>query len=280
MKVKIVADSGCEISKQLIENEDCGYDKVPLSLHLEDRVYVDDESLDVDEFLQHMEASPTHVKSASPSPQNFLDKFMVGESVFAVTLSAKISATYQSAMMAKRMYLEEYGKKFIHIFDSLSASIGEGLVALKIVECTKKELSNMEIVEHVNKFIKSMRTYFLIDKFDTLVKSGRINPYVAKLASMLNIKPICGADENGNITMFDKARGYNKAVKRLIEMIKENIPDPENRILGISHVRCYEKAIGFRDELLKVIKVKDVIIEEASGLISTYASRGGFVVAL
>jgi DegV family protein with EDD domain len=178
------------------------------------------------------------------------------------------------------MYMEEYGKKFIHVFDSLSASIGEGLIALKVSDMAKIGLSNLEIVENINQFIKSMGTYFLLDKFDSLVKTGRINPYVAKIAAMLNIKPVCGADGSGNIKLFDKARGYNKAVKRLIEIIKENTPDLESRVVGISHVKCYEKALAFKNELTKALRVKDVFITEASGLIAIYGNRGGFVVSL
>jgi len=280
LKIKIISDSGCDIKADKISDEACSFEKVPLNLHFEDRVYVDDEHLDMDEFISHMEASPTTVKSASPSPESFLEKFVGPENVFVVTLSSKISATYQSALSAKKMYLEQYSKKFIHVFDSLSASIGEGLVALKIAECARSGLSNIEIVEHVNKFISGMKTYFLIDKFDTLVKSGRINPYIAKVASMLNIKPICGADEHGEIKMYDKARGYNKAVKRLIELIKESAPNLEGRVVGIAHTRCYEKAVAFKEELLKTLRVKAVFIEESSGLIASYANRGGFVVAL
>ena len=277
--VKIIVDSGCDIDKSLIVDEGCAFESVPLNLQFEDRVYVDDEYLDVNEFLEHMEASPTCVKSASPAPKLFMDKFFGEESVFVVTLSSKISGTYNSAMTAKRMYLEEYGRKFIHVFDSLSASVGEALVAMKIAEFAKNGLPNLEIVEHVNHYIKNMRTYFLLDRFDTLVKSGRISPYVAKLASMLNIKPICGSD-GGEIKMFEKARGYNKAVKRLIEMIRENTPDLHEKVLAISHTKCLEKALAFKDELLKAINIKDVIVTESNGLIASYANRGGFVVAV
>lgn len=278
--VKIVVDSGCDIRKELIEQEGCAFDSVPLNLHFEDRVYVDDENLDVGEFLNYMEASPTCVKSASPSPGLFMDKYKDGESVFVVTLSSKLSGTYQNAMMAKRMYMEECGKKFIHVFDSLSASIGEGLIAMKIAEFAKKGFSNLEIVDSVNQFITGMHTYFLLDRFDSLVKTGRIHPYVAKLASMLNIKPICGDDNNGEIKMIEKARGHNKAVKRLVEIIKENTPDLENKIVGISHTKCLERAIAFKEELMSSIRVKDVVIMEATGLIASYANRGGFVVAV
>lgn len=276
--VNIVVDSGCDVQRDLVEGEGCVLTCVPLHLHFDDRVYVDDESLDVEAFLQHMESSPVGVKSAAPSPQSFMDKFKAEGSVFVVTLSSKLSGTYDAAVLARRMYLEEYGKKFIHVFDSLTASIGEGMVALKISELAKKGLSNLEIVHHVNSFMKNMRTYFILDKFDNLVKTGRINPAIAKIASLLNIKPVC-AEKNGMITMLDKARGYNKAVKRIIELIRENMPDPDNGVIGISHVRCKEKAQSFKDELLKALRVKTVFITEASGLIATYANRGGVIVS-
>lgn len=278
--VKIVVDSGSDLQRGIIEKDGCLFDCVPLNLQLEDRVYVDDENLNLDEFIERMELSPAGVKSASPSPALFMDKFHDGDSVFVVTLSSKLSGTYNSALTAKRMYLDECGKKFIHVFDSLSASIGEGLVAMKIAEFAKNGLNNVEIVNNVNDFIKNMRTYFLLDKFDSLVKTGRINPYIAKVASLLNIKAICGDNTAGEIRMVDKARGHNKAVKRLVQIIKESTPDLENRIVGISYVKCYERAVAFKEELLSVMKVKDVVIMEARGLVATYANRGGFVVAV
>jgi DegV family protein with EDD domain len=240
---------------------------------------VDDAQRDVSQFVEDMEASPTVVKTASPSPELFMESYKDGDSVFVVTLSSKLSGTYQNAILAKKLYLDEYGKKFIHVFDSLIASVGEGLIAQKILECAKRGLSNLEIVDHIGHFIQNMRTYFILEKFDSLVKSGRMNPYIAKVASVLNIKPICGS-ENGEIKMYEKTRGYNKAIKRLVEMIKENTPDLENRILGISHVKCIEKALAFKDEVLKNLRVKDVFIVEASGLVASYANKGGVVIAV
>ncbi len=277
--VNVIVDSGCDINADLVEGENCALEYIPLSLQLEDRVYIDDDTLDIDEFIENMSRVPTGVKTAAPSPLLFIEKFKRDGSVFVVTLSSKLSGTYQSAMTAKKMYLEEYGKKFIHIFDSLSASIGEGLIALKISEFAKKGLSNLEIVESVNHFMKNMRTYFILDRFDNLVKTGRINPAIAKIASLLNIKPIC-TEKNGEIAMMDKARGYNKAVRRMIEIIRENTPNLENAIVGISHVKCYEKAVALKDDILRAIRVKDVFITEARGIVTTYANKGGVVVSV
>ena len=279
MQNNLVIDSGCDIGAKTVEDELVNLHRVPLNLQIGDAVYVDDENLCLDGYLDAMEKSTEAVKTSAPSPSLFLEKFKLGECVFVVTLSSKLSATYQSAMTAKDMYLEEYGKKFIHIFDSLSASIGEGMVAFKVAELAKAGAAATEIVEGVNNFIKDMNTYFILDKFDNLVKTGRIKPYIAKIASFLNIKPICGS-ENGEIKMVDRARGTAKAIAKLVKIIKENTPDIENRVIGITHVKAYEKAIQLKEEILKHLKPRDIILEECGGITTTYANRGGVIVAL
>ena len=278
IKNSLIVDSGCDISTDVIEHESCSLSYVPLNLQLDDMVYLDDENLDIEDYLVAMERS-AGVKTSAPSPNLFFERFKVGESVFVVTLSSKLSATYQSAITAKNMYMEEYGKKFVHVFDSLSASVGQGIIAMKISELMKNGTSNLEIVDQVDHFIKEMRTFFILDKYDNLVKTGRIKPYIALLASFLNIKPICTADE-GEIKMADKARGYTKAMTRLVEMIKETTHDLEDRVVAISHCKCYEKAVALKDEVLKQLNVKDVLIQECRGVVATYANRGGVVVAL
>ena len=275
----LVLDSGCDMGTKTVESELCQVHRVPLNLQIDDSVFIDDENLDLDDYMTAMEASDKAVKTSAPSPNLFLEKFKLGESVFVVTLSSKLSATYQSALTAKDMYIEECGKKFIHIFDSLSASIGEGMVAFKVAELARAGTAAAEIVEGVNNFIKGMNTYFILDKFDNLVKTGRVKPYIARIATLLNVKPVCCA-ENGEIKMVDRARGTTKAIAKLVQIIKKNTPDIENRVVGITHVKAYEKAIQLRDEILAHLKPKDIIIEECGGITTTYANRGGVVVAL
>lgn len=275
----IVVDSGCDVSKAVIESENVTLTHVPLNMQVEDTVFVDDDNIDLDKYMAAMEASKIAVKTSAPSPSLFFEQYKKGDSVFVVTLSSKLSATYQSAISAKDMYIEECGKKFIHVFDSLAAAIGEGVIAMKIAELAKLGTSASDIVEQVNAYIKDMNTYFILDKFDNLVKTGRVKPYIAKVATLLSVKPICCA-ENGEIKMLDKARGYTKAVKKLVQFIKENTPDIESRVIGITHVKAYEKALELKEELLATIKAKDIIIQECRGITTTYANRGGVLVAL
>ncbi|MCL1863672.1 MAG: DegV family protein [Defluviitaleaceae bacterium] len=275
----LVVDSGCDVSKELIEGDNITLTHIPLNMQVEDKVFVDSDDVNLDEYMSAMEASKIAVKTSAPSPSLFFEQYKKGDDVFVITLSSKLSATYQSAMSAKDMYVEECGKKFIHVFDSMTAAIGEGVIAMKIAELAKLGAGATEIVEQVNAYIRDMNTYFILDKFDNLVKTGRVKPYIAKAASFLNVKPICG-EENGEIKMIDKARGYTKAVKKLVQIIKENTPDIENRVIGITHVKAYEKALELKEELLSHLKAKDIIIQECRGITTTYANRGGVVVAL
>ncbi|MCL1816440.1 MAG: DegV family protein [Clostridiales bacterium] len=273
---RIVVDSGCDFTEDMKNGSIPNLDLIPLHLQAGEKDFIDDLDLDVSEYLDYMETCSAGAKTAAPSPELFLNSYKKEGDIFAVTVSSKISSTFNSAILAKQIYLEEIGEKFIHVIDSLSAGIAETLIVMKLNECIKKNLPNVEIIATINKFIEEMRTLFILEKFDNLIKSGRINPYVAKLASILSIKVICG-DNKGEIVMVDKALGYKKSIMRLIDIIKKHNVDFENRILGITHVKCLERAMEYKNEILKKINFKDVVICEARGIIATYAHKGGLV---
>lgn len=270
---KIIVDSGCDLTPDMKKD----IVSVPLNIEIDNHKYVDDKTIDTEKLLEAMENSPNACKTSAPSPELYLDAYKGEDDVFAVTISSKLSGSYNSAVVAKQMYLDELGQKFIHVFDSLSASVGETLIALKIKEFAKLDFSYDDIIKSVNDFIKNMNTFFILDKFDNLVKNGRMNPYIAKLASIFSIRPICFADD-GKIAMLDKARGYDKAVQKLIDIIANKINDSENRVLGITHVKCLEKALAFKEKILQHMNFKDVVITEATGLCTAYANRNGIIV--
>lgn len=276
--MKIVLDSGCDLTDEMKQKRGELFEVVPLSLQVDDVQFIDDDKLDMPNYMTEMEKSKIAVKTAAPSPELFLEKFKAEGSIFAVTLSSHLSASYANAMLAKQMYLEEFSAKFIHVFDSLSAACGQALIAQKISEYITCNLQEMEIEKKVSSFVANMKTYFILERYENIVKNGRMNPYVAKLAGFIGIRPICAAVE-GKMEVVDKAVGSKKAFTKLIDAIAKQKLDFENRTLAISHVTCLEKAIAFRDEILEKIKFKDVIILETSGLCSTYAERGGIIIA-
>ncbi len=277
MNMRIVADSCCDINSEI--QEQTQVQLVPLTIQIEDEVYRDDSSLDVDRLIKKMRQSQQAPKTACPSPQEFVDSYKGEGSVFVVTLSSGLSGTYKSAMLAKEIFLEEVGNKFIHVFDSLSASVGQTLVSLKISELIQKGLKESEIVDRANAYIEDMKTFFTLESLDNLVKGGRVSPLVAKISSILSVKPIMGATENGEIRVHEKVMGVKKAFRRFVEVIGEQGTNLEDKILGIAHCNCLEKALIFKDEVLKRYNFKDIIIVKTAGISSVYANEGGLIIA-
>ena len=123
-----------------------------------------------------------------------------------------------------------------------------------------------------------MTTMFVIEDLGPLKKNGRLTGLAAVLATALNIKPIMGAD-HGVIIKLDQARGINKALKKMIEKAAEAVEDPENRVLGISHCNCRERAEFVREEILKRIPFKEVYLADTAGVGTLYAGDGGIVIS-
>lgn len=272
----IIADSSCDLTDEL--KEMMQVKTVPLTIRIDDHIYTDNENLDLLNMLKKMKASKQAPKTSSPSPDDFKKEFVSNICNFVVTLSSKLSGTYSSAQTASHIEQEEGSNKRIHIFDSLSASVGETLVAIKIFNAVKTGLSESEVIKSVSSYIKEMKTYFLLESLDNLVKAGRINKAIGKIASTLNIKPIMAGNE-GAIKLIEKTRGSKQGLRKLIRLIGDSGVRLEERILGISHCQCPEKAEHIKSEVEKLYNFKDIIIVPTKGLSSVYANEGGVVIA-
>lgn len=274
--MKIIVDSCCDLNEELLEK--LSVDTVPLTIQIGESLYKDDASLNMDNFIKIMKGTKERISTACPSPNDFIEKYKGEESVFVVTLSAALSGTYRSACIAKDMYMEEISKKFIHVFDSLSASIGETLIAMKINELIKKGYEENGIVKTVNEYINGMKTFFVLESMDNLVKAGRISPIIAKVTSALSVRPIM-TGEQGTIKLYEKVIGAKRAFKKFVDLIGEQGLQLEDRILGIAHCNCLDKALSFKEEVLKRYNFKDIVIVNTRGISSVYANDGGLIIA-
>lgn len=274
----IVADSSCDVSKELLDLID--YEEiefVPFKIYVDGVEFIDDENLNKNEFVNAMKNSPNPIRTSCPSPGDFLNSFMKSTTSFAITISKELSGAYNAAMTAKDIALEQKDK-FIHVFNSKSASAGEVLVLLKLVEEIKKGISNLEIVENVEKYIADVKTYFISEDLGNLIKNGRMSKVTGLVANILNIKLIMKANEFGEIELAEKARGVGKAFKRLAEIIENTNVNFSDRIAVISHANAFEKALGLKDSLKK-LKFKDIIIVETNGLSTSYVNDGGVIIS-
>lgn len=277
MDYKIVADSSCDLNEELQEKLDVGL--IPFKIDIDEETFIDDENMDTIELIKAMKNSPNPVRTSCPSPGDFVTEYEKYDTVFAISISSQLSGTYNSALLAKEMVKEEYPKKFIHVFDSKSASIGETLIAMKIQELIEKKIDNLEIVEKVDEYIEEQKTYFILESLDNLIKNGRISKTKGIIANVLNLKPIMGSDEGGNIQLIENVRGSKRAFKRLVEIIGESGIKFEEKILAISHTNALEKAEGLKKDIQSNYNFKDVIIVKTAGLSTAYAYDGGIILA-
>ena len=276
MEYKIVADSSCDLNEELESKMDVSL--VPFRIDIDEASFIDDENIDMKNLVSTMKASPNPIKSSCPSPGDFKERYLDADSVFVVTISKELSGTYNSAILARDMMLEEMKEKFIHVFNSRSASVGETLTAIKIKECIEKKMPNEQIVEKVEQYIDDMKTFFISDDLSNLIKNGRISKTQGLIANILNIKPIMKATDDGNIESVEKIRGSKKAFKRLAELIAESGVKFEERILAISHTNALQKALDIKEDLAG-LKFKDVVIVETKGLSAVYVNDGGIIVS-
>lgn len=271
--MRIVADSSCELTEKM--KSEMEVTLVPLTLTLGDRHFRDDETLDVNEMLKAFAASKEVPKSACPSPQDFIDAYTAAGSVFVVTMTAALSGTYNSAILARDLFIQEQQEKFIHVFNSKGSSVRETLIALKIDEMIKKKLSESEIVKEVNHYIDNMSFFFQLGSLDTMIKNGRISKMKGIIANALNIRPILTADENGEVKLVENVRSETKSIQYFVDLIGKNCMDQTERILGISHCDALDKAEKLKAEIEARFKFKEVFIVPMRGLSSTYTNRGG-----
>ena len=172
MKYKIVGDSCCDLTKEELKKE--YMTSVPLVLTVGDEDVIDDSTFDQEKYLKMVDACPECSRSACPSPESYMEHFDNAENVFVVTLSAKLSGSYNSAMLAKQIYQENHPDVKIHVFDSKSAAAAQHLICEKLEELGEKNCSYEEIVEQVEHYISELRTLFVLDSLDTMRKNGRI----------------------------------------------------------------------------------------------------------
>lgn len=279
MSYKIVVDSCCELPEELKRDEH--FEIVPLELYIGDYHVTDNENFAQADFIKRVAQSSQCAKTACPSPNDFMEAYHAPvDNVFVVTLSARLSGSYNSAVLGKNLYYETYkDKKNIYVCDSRSACCGETQIALKAAELSEQGLSFEEIVKELEAFRDAMNTYFVLDNLETLRKNGRLTGVKALVASTLNIKPVMGAKE-GAIIQRSQAVGIKKGLAKMVETVINEAADTEQKKLMITHINCPERAEKVKQMLLEKAAFKAVYVLNGAGVSTVYANDGGVVVTV
>ena len=279
MSYKIAIDSCGELLNEWKDDE--RIESVPLTLMVGGESIIDDETFDQKYFLKKVAACLECPKSACPSPERYMKAYECeADHIYAVTLSSELSGSYNSAVLGKSLFLEDNPGKKIHVFNSKSASGGESLIAMKIVECEEKGLSFEEVIETVDKYIEEMSTFFVLENLETLRKNGRLSRVKALVASALKIKPVMGSTPEGSICQFDQARGMNKAIVKMVELVGEKGINIHEKIVAITYCNCPERAKMLEEAIRERLNPAKIVVMDTAGVSSMYANDGGVIVAV
>ena len=261
MSYKVIVDSCGELTAEMKASG--RFETASLGQEVGDCHIIDDESFNQAEFLK-----------------NVAEYHCDAEHVYAVTLSSELSGSYNSAVLGKNLYEEEYGEKDIYVFNSKSASVGQTLIGMKIAQCEERGMTFKEVVAAVEAYIEEQHTYFVLETLETLRKNGRLTGLKAIAATVLNIKPVMGATPKGEICQLGQARGIKKALKNMVDCVIADLKDPESKVLAISHCNCPQRAQDVKKMLEERVKLKDIIILDTRGVSSMYANDGGVIIAV
>ena len=276
MSYRIVVDSCGEFTEEMAK--DSHFVHAALNLEIDGNHFVDDETFDRLRFLDLVEKSPNCPKSSCPSPEVYRSAFDCGaDHLYAVTLSAELSGSYNSAVLGQYLYLEDHPDAKIHVFNSCSASVGETLLAKKIQECEEAGMEFEEVIKAVEAYQAERQTFFVLESLDHLRKNGRLSAVKAFVASALNIKPVMEGNKQGIIEQAGQARGMQKALRMMVELLVERMNKPEEKTVAIVHCNNEARAQFVKEEIEKRTKVKEIIILPSSGVSTLYAAQGGII---
>lgn len=277
MSFHIVCDSCTDLTEEDLK-KGC-YTLVPLTLLVDGEEIIDDETFDQADFLAKVAASKESVKSACPAPESYMEAYSKADDIYVVTLSAELSGSYNSAVLGKNLYEEENGTKNIHVVNSRGAATTQVLIARKLNEYASQGMPFEEVVDKIEEYTTSLRTYFVLETLEVLRKNGRLSRLSATIAGALNIKPVMIGTRDGVIQKAAQARGMKKALAKMVEHMGSEGRDLTGRQFVISHCNCYERAVYVKELIKKHLHTEDVDIVDTKGVSSLYACDGGIIVS-
>ena len=277
MSFHIVCDSCTDLTEEDLK-KGC-YTLVPLTLLVDGEEIIDDETFDQADFLAKVAASKESVKSACPAPESYMEAYSKADDIYVVTLSAELSGSYNSAVLGKNLYEEENGTKNIHVVNSRGAATTQVLIARKLNEYASQGMPFEEVVDKIEEYTTSLRTYFVLETLEVLRKNGRLSRLSATIAGALNIKPVMIGTRDGVIQKAAQARGMKKALAKMVEHMGSEGRDLTRRQFVISHCNCYERAVYVKELIKKHLHAEDVDIVDTKGVSSVYACDGGIIVS-
>ena len=273
--VTIVTDSSCDLPDGILDRHHIAM--VPLQVMFGDQTFRDRVELRPEEFYRRMRESKALPTTSQPAVGSFVQAFRdaraEADQVIAVLLGARLSGTIRSAQAA----VKATGLEHIHLVDSATASLGIGLLALRAAELAEAGWPADAIVEEVHRVRRQSGVFVTVDRFDNLLRSGRVTRGRAWLAGMLDLRPVLSIDDSGQIVPIDRIRGRDNIIPRVLALLDRRLtPRPKTIRFGIAHAEAPEAAERLVTALRAAYQPRDCFVSLATGVLGTHVGVGAW----
>lgn len=275
--IKIVTDSTAYLPEAMCHQHDLRV--VPLCVHFGEQIFREGVEMSNEEFYARLKASPVLPTTSQPSAGEFHTVFKelakAGHDIVALTISSKLSGTWNSAMAAKEMLPEAN----ITVIDSLSTSIGLQLMIEAALEAVAAGASTQEITERIEEIKQKILVLFVVDTLEYLAKGGRIGNAKAFLGTLLKVKPILVL-QDGAIEPLEQVRSRRKAHARMLELIEEHLGEnaPLGKI-GFANALVPEEATALAQQLQSRLGCAEPFVSDLGPVVGTHTGPGVIGVA-
>lgn len=273
----ITTDSNADVPAEVIKKYEIPV--IPQYYAFGDEVYGDEKNMSPHEFYETMRKGELP-KSMANNPEVIREKFEAvlkeGKDILHIAFSSALSGSCNNVRMVARELLEEYPDRKIQIFDSLNASLGEGVSVYRAAELREQGKSMEEVYDVLMEDRDHVNVWFTVDDLHHLQRGGRVSKTTAIVGSMINIKPLLRVTASGELKSDGTVRGRKKALKTLVTNMEKAV-DLEHygkdRMVGILHGDCMDDALTVK-KLVNDLGFENVVINDVSPSIGTHAGPG------
>ena len=275
--VVVVTDSSADLPDGVLDRHHIAM--VPLQVMFGNETFRDRVELRPDEFYRRLRTARELPTTSQPAPAEFVrilrDAREQADEVVAVLLSGSLSGTLQSAQAAVRAA----GLTGIHLVDSLTASLGLGLLALRGAELAESGWTGGDIARELRRVRQRSGMFVTVDRYDNLLRSGRVSRGKAWLAGVLDVKPILSIDQSGRVVPIDRVRGRDNLVPRVLSLVERQLtPRPAAVRFGVVHADAPDVAERVRTALVAAYQPRDCMVALATGVLGTHVGPGAWAV--
>lgn len=277
MAVSIFTDTAANLPANIVRENNITI--IPLTYYVDGvpLVCADQDQFDGEAFYGAIR-NGADVRTSQVTPQTYIDYMTptleAGDDIIFIGLSSGVSGSFSSARVATNHLAEKFPERKIKLIDSLGASLGEGILVLRAIECRRHRMAIDDIVERILGLRRRMYQALTVDDLMHLKKGGRLSGAAAVVGTVLAIKPILKGSEQGKIITNDKVRGRRRAIEALADKYNELVQYPKNQVVGIAHADCAGDAEYLRSLISKKYPPKDFIIVPFEPVIGSHVGPG------